>query len=131
MGREIYRIVRTPGLGDGNFIAVDVRVSGSTAMVETWAFNASAKSDGYAWQVVSQRIVDADAIEAMRSDAAQLLLSDLPAAIADAYIDASEQVVETCRNDRYHFYRRRNFGPADTPFHRFARNLLALSRQPT
>jgi hypothetical protein len=96
--------------------------------VETWAFNARPQSDGYAWQVVSQRIANADTLEAVRSDAAQLLLSDLPAAIGDAYVDASEQVVETCRNGRYHFYRRRNVGPADTPFDRFARNLLALAR---
>jgi len=126
--RETYRVVFIPGLGDGRFVAVDIDVLGSTSRVQTWAFNARPQSDGYAWQVVSERIVDSDTLEAIRSDAARLLLSDLPAAIADAFIDASEEVVETCRNGRYHFYRRRNPGPADTPFNRFARNLLALSR---
>ena len=128
-GREVYRSVRIPGLGGSAFEAVDVEVSGSTALVKEWAFTARPTPDGHAWQVVSRRTVDADAIAAIRSDAARMLLSDMRAAIGDAYIDATERVVETCRNERYHFYRRRDYEePPDTPFHRFARNLLALAR---
>jgi len=127
--REVYRSVHLPGLGDGSFEAVDIEVSGSTALVKTWAFTAAPTPDGRDWQVVSRRVVDADAVAAIRSDAERLLLSDLPAAIGDAYTDASELVVETCRHERYHFYRRRLIDPhADDPLRRLSRSLLALAR---
>jgi hypothetical protein len=105
--REIYRVVTLPGLGgDSRFVAVDFEVSGSTAAVKTLMFNEGATGQ-YAWHVASRRTVGEKDIEATRDAAGTLLLSGIPAAIEDAYIDAPDWIVETCRNDRYHFFRRR------------------------
>lgn len=129
--QETYRVVRTPGLSDDPFVAVDVEMSGTEAHVKIWRF-AHAAPDGYAWQVASDRHLDAATLDAVRSATAGLLLSDAPAAIASYIVDAPEEVVEACRHERYHFWRRMGAStPADTPFYRLVGILLALSPQRT
>jgi len=128
-GREIYRAVHLPGLGGGEFVAVDLEISGSTATVRTWRFTVKPTPNGHPWQVAARRMVGTAEIDAIRTAAARLLLSDMPAAINDAYTDVADQMVETCRNERYHFFRRRDpvdGAPPDTPFNRFTGALLAL-----
>ena len=127
--REIYRVVRTPGESPGPIIAVDIDASGADTHVMTWLMVDGA-SGGLLWKRASDQLVDAETIDAVRSRVETLLLSDAVAATAAAVLDAPEEVVETCRHSRYHFYRRiGDFAAADEPFRLVVRSLLALSPQ--
>ena len=129
--REIYRVVRIPGESPGPAIAVDVDVSGWDARVATWLW-ADGAPGGIVWKRASEQPVDAATVEAIRSGVDSLLLSDAVAANDVAVLDAPEEVVETCRHARYHFYRRiGGFTAADQPFRLLVRSLLALSPQHT
>lgn len=129
-GKEIYRAVTLPAFGkDTTLMAVDFNVAGGQGAVTTRKFGPTGGGD-YAWQVAAQRVVGLRDADAIRDAAARLLLSGLPAAIDDNHIDQSDWVIETCRNERYHFFRRRSAEafPENEPFVSMVRTLLVLRR---
>lgn len=127
--REIYRAVRMPSESPGPIIAVDIDASGTAPHVTTWLLTDST-SGGLRWKRASDHVVDAEVIDAVRSSVENLLRSNAVAATGAAVLDAPEEVVETCRHARYHFYRRiGDFAPADEPFRFVVRSFLALSPQ--
>lgn len=129
--REIYRVVRIPGESPGPAIAVDVDVSGWEARVTTWLL-ADGANGGVVWKRASEQPVDTATVKVIRSGVDSLLLSDAVAANDVAVLDAPEEFVETCRNARYHLYRRiGGFTAADQPFRLLVRSLLALAPQHT
>jgi hypothetical protein len=107
---EIYRAVNV----DPESVAVDLEVSSNaaTATVTTRIFDEGAPGD-YGWHIASRRVVGDQEIGAIRHAAVSLLLSRMPSAIGVEPLDASEWVVETCRNGHYHFFQRSN--PTSTP----------------
>ena len=130
VSRERFRVIVIPGLDpDSDFVAVDAMVNGDHAIVTTRKFGAGQKQADYRWRVSSRRQTGPQEIRTIRDAARLLLLSGMTPAIGDAHVDSSEWIVETCRNERYHFWRRRNpdGGQADqAAFMAFAQRLLTL-----
>jgi hypothetical protein len=114
VSRERFRVITRPGLIDpglahsSDTVSVDAKINGDYAIVTTRKFVAGTQRGDYRWQVSSTRQIDLQEIRSLRDAARRLLLSGMTPAIGDAYVDSSEWIVETCRNERYHFWRRRN-----------------------
>ena len=136
VGRERYRVITNPGLIDpgldsSDTISVDATINGDHAIVTTRKFVASAQRGDYRWRVSSTRPMELQEIRSIRDAATRLLLSGMTPAIGDAYVDSSEWIVETCRNERYHFWRRRNPNDGRTDqaaFIAFAQTLQSLGK---
>jgi len=107
-GREIYRVELIDGMTsnyDDAFVAVDVEVAGNKARFEEKTLK-KARDGKTRWVPVKTKYVGERDIAAIRSRANELLLSGIPAAIADQSVDDSEWTLQMCRRGRYHFYQR-------------------------
>lgn len=123
---EIYRVIRSPGLGDGDFTSVELSIAGGTANLEIRRFGTDGVGKDYAWQVVAYRTLDESAANAIQAAAASLLNAGLRVA-DDHIVDASETTAETCRRGRYHFFVRYRNG--DEAFDAFATMMLAHAKR--
>lgn len=127
-GDEYYRAEIAPGLGDGEFAAVELHISGNTARVVRRELGRQPLAKSIDWHVVSSEKIEMKTAQLVRDDAASLLLSGTRPAGPIPPPDSSEWVADMCWHGRYHFFQRYDLGAIspDHEFIAFARRLLSL-----
>lgn len=132
-GEEFYRAEIAPGLGDGEFAAVELHISGNTARVVRRELGRQPRVGSIDWHVVSSEKIGMQSAQLIRDAAASLLLSGASPAGLVGPVDSSEWIADMCWNGKYHFFRRYAPGAIspDHEFIAFARRLLALGNTVT
>jgi hypothetical protein len=127
---EYYRAETAPGLGAGEFAAVELRISGNIARSIRHELGRRAPDTNIDWHTVSNETVDMGTVQVVRDDAVHLLRSGASPAGPIPPPDSSEWIVDMCWHGRYHFFHRYSPGAIsqDREFITFARRVLSTSK---
>jgi hypothetical protein len=130
-GNEYYRGEISPGLGDSEFAAVELHISGNTARVIRRELGRQPLGKSIDWHVVSSEKIGMQSAQLVRDAAASLLLSGASPAGPAGPVDSSEWIADMCWHGKYHFFQRYAPGAIspDHEFIAFTRRLLALGNK--
>jgi hypothetical protein len=130
---EYYRVETAPGLGLGEFVAVELRISGNVARFIRLELGRQPPATSISWHIVSNERIEMQTAQPVRDAAAGLALSGASPAGPTGPVDSPEWIADMCWHGRYHFFQRYAPGAIspDREFIAFARRLLAVGSTAT
>ncbi len=135
-GRESYRLFNEPGLMGGDMVIVEAQIEGLRGSLDVREFGplpVAMEGRSYGWNPLSSRQVPASRFDIISSQLTDILQADARPRINDRFVDAPRVTIETCRNQRYHFFVRNSdtyFDEDDgTKIVRLAQSLLHLAKR--
>ena len=106
-GRESYRVFNDPGLMGGDRVIVEAQFDAHNGSIDIREFGPLAAARGrraYGWIPVSYRMLSPDRFLEVHDQLTDVLRAGAAPRINDRYVDSSRVTLESCRNERYHFF---------------------------